>query len=203
MPNTAINTSTEPVSPVGLPNHHLFRNPKTGKIWEVGQELDCLSYELGITTGDAEALLAAGRGTDVRSILTILGAKEMWRKITGARDRAAYMRGVIRSESTKSKPTPSSSPLPPEKQAPPATQEQADTRVRDAIRALGDERYTVEEIGAQLAKKIGSYNRSKLEVHLASMIRRDLVQSALGFDGITYFGSLERSEPAGEFTFSM
>src|ERR1019366_5464008 len=86
-------------------NVHLYRNPKTGKIWKIGQELNCLAAELSITQDAAGALLEAGRGQDVRSILDLLGTGEMCKKIAGARDRAAYMRGIVKSESARSKPT--------------------------------------------------------------------------------------------------
>lgn len=106
---------------VGTPTSQvLFVNPKTGKTWKIGQEVECLAHEAKITMGEAEALLVDGNGKDVPTILSLL--KKSWTGIKGAVNRVAYMRGIIRNQTAakpmrKTPPPVPLDPLPTKKQA--------------------------------------------------------------------------------------
>jgi Bacteriophage replication protein O len=126
-------TNSEEVDPasvslVGSPTSKaLFVNSKTGKVWEIGQDVACLTYELNITPGEAEVLL--GYGKDAGQILAI--SRKSWESLYKANSRVAYLVGILKNKgkankpaTATSKPTPrSAAPPPMEKQAPAATGE--------------------------------------------------------------------------------
>jgi hypothetical protein len=143
----AVDVDPAPVSLEGSPTSQpLFVNPKTGKTWEVGQDVACLAYELKITRGEAQSILEDGAGKDAGSILAIL--KESWTGIKGASNRVAYMRGVFRKlapgvkanlqAKPTSKPLPRcAAPLPFAEQAPAAPTASAKPAVDDNSIDLG------------------------------------------------------------------
>jgi hypothetical protein len=174
----------------------LFENPKTGKVWKIGQDVSCLSTELKITKGEAEALL--GYGKDAGQILAVV--KKNWKTYSKANSRTAYLRGILNNQAGKpakpTEPKPLPAPLPTQKPAATGVQSRVDAMVRDAIHALGNDQYTVEEIGARATKDRGTYNKQKLQLHLASMIRRGKVHFDQGCDGVVRYGSLEAPSKA-------
>ena len=106
--------------------NHVFVS-KSGRIWEIGEDVACLKSELKIKLGEAEALLKDGNGEDAGQILAML--RKSWKQIEANGRTVGYMRGVIRNSVSKgkasesaeptSKPLPrSAAPLPMEKQVP-------------------------------------------------------------------------------------
>jgi hypothetical protein len=93
----------------------LFVDPKTGKTWFLGQEVDCLSTLMKITKGEAESILRDGDGLSFTTIRDLI--KKTWdaAKDPKVKNRVAYILGVIRNHQAKptSKPLPrSAAPLP-------------------------------------------------------------------------------------------
>ena len=71
----------------------LFTNHKTGRTWAIGQDVDCLSCELGVTKGEAEAIMADGNGMGAASILATLKAN--WGRIKTKDNRVGHIRMII------------------------------------------------------------------------------------------------------------
>ena len=112
--NMEINKNKTMASPI--PSQSLiFTNPKTGKTWDIGQDVECLSYELSITLGEAKVLLDAGHGKGVAAILAMLKAN--WKVFDSLKtiDKAAYMLTIIKGmpmdKATPTQQTPP--PVPP------------------------------------------------------------------------------------------
>jgi hypothetical protein len=75
----------------------LFVDRKTKKAWFPGQEVDCLSFMMKITIGEAESILRAGDGLSFTAIRAIL--KETWypAKDPKVKNRMAYICKAIRN----------------------------------------------------------------------------------------------------------
>ena len=101
-PETGKTPDTPPTRPV------LFKTRK-GKIWEIGQDVACLTYELKITKGGAEALLTYGQNAG--QILTIV--QNSWKEYSKADSRVAYLRDILEGGKKANNPAESTSkPLP-------------------------------------------------------------------------------------------
>ena len=173
----------------------MFVNSKTGKTWAIGQDVDCLSYELKITMGEAKAIMDEGNGMGVASILAIL--RENWQSKNGkgistANNKPAYMRTIIRNQTSKGKANQQAEPTsttPPE-QAPAAPKAAAkpdsltetdklDAMVLEAFVKLGvaggNGKYTLVELGETIRPGQSEKGRAAMCCHLDDMRLRNLI----------------------------
>jgi hypothetical protein len=176
-----------PPAPEVVTEPILFKTRK-GKIWKIGQDVACLQDELKFTKGEAESLLIYGK--DAGQILAIV--KNSWELYSKAKSRVVYLQEILSggkkannpAEPTEQTPSPvPPAPLPMEKQA------KFDAAVRDAIRALGNGKYTIEEIIMQFARNTGvTCNKVKLQEYVDGMVTRFLVHCTPGCNGIVRYG---------------
>ena len=107
-PDTGKTPNTPPTQPVSPMEPVLFRTKK-GKIWKIGQDVACLSYELEFTEEEAESLLTYGQ--DAGQILAIV--QNSWKLYSKANSRVAYLRDILAGGKKANTPAESTSkPLP-------------------------------------------------------------------------------------------
>jgi hypothetical protein len=158
----------------------LFVNPKTGRTWAIGQDVDCLSYELGVTKGEAEAIMADGNGMGAASILAILKAN--WGRIKTKDNRVGHIRTIIwnqaptrankQAEPTKQTPPPvPPAPLPTGKR----TSARMDEEVLAGFAKLGTGNYSLAELGQAIALGQSEKGRAALCQHLNDMKLRNRI----------------------------
>jgi hypothetical protein len=92
-------------SPVG--NNTLFIS-RSGRTWELGEDVACLRYELDLKLGEAEVFLEDGEGLDASQILDILRTE--WKAIPKSARTVDNLRRVIQKAVAKGKAPESAAP---------------------------------------------------------------------------------------------
>jgi hypothetical protein len=192
--------------PLRKKQNHSVVSKRTNMRYEMGvDDIGYMSDVLEISLKDARGIMHDCPGaTGYQVLCVVLDNEKSKKRVMNANNRPAYVHTIVKANLTKilsqdrfpgerkaTKQTPPRTRAPLPLKAPAVSQESADRAVLNAIHALGNGRYTFEEIDAEFGKTHWGYTKEDLRAHLPSMARCGLLDLSEHGDGFYRYKSLE------------